>query len=462
MIDLPAPPPQVQDASACTAPDARALNRDCFCIDLDEASVWQAVEAAAQGVVTRENLARPNLFSSAPAFVSQADVTAMEAVASAIEAVAATPAFQDAVLAWAPQTARIAMGPRGAFMGYDFHLTPEGPKLIEVNTNAGGAFLNALLAQAQVACCPPVAAITAPAPLAAFEDAVWAMFEAEWRLQGRTGKPGRVAIVDEAPASQHLYPEFLLAQAFFARRGVEALIVDPSELRIIDDRLTSDGLPIDLVYNRLCDFSLEGADAAALRQAYLAGAVVVTPNPRNHALLADKRNLVLLSDSGELARLGVDHGLIATLGGLPRARRVTPETAEALWAERRGLFFKPAAGHAGKAVYRGDKITRGAWATVLDGDYIAQDFAAPSERRVQLGGDTQARKMDLRLYTYAGKTLLTVARLYSGQTTNFRTPGGGFAPVVVVTETQARDAREPEPVSASGCHALARSADLAI
>ena len=41
-------------------------------------------------------------------------------------------------------------------MGYDFHLGAGGPKLIEVNTNAGGAFLNALLAKAQHACCREV------------------------------------------------------------------------------------------------------------------------------------------------------------------------------------------------------------------------------------------------------------------------------------------------------------------
>ena len=34
-------------------------------------------------------------------------------------------------------------------MGYDFHLGSDGPQLIEVNTNAGGAFLNVLLARAQ-------------------------------------------------------------------------------------------------------------------------------------------------------------------------------------------------------------------------------------------------------------------------------------------------------------------------
>lgn len=411
------------------------LNRDCFCIDVDEASVWRAVDAAAGGVISGQALAqeRPHLFSTGPAFISQDEVAAMEAVAGAIETVAELPAFQAAVLAWGPASARTAQGPRGALMGYDFHLTPEGPKLIEVNTNAGGAFLNALLAQALAACCPEVAAVTAPRSLAEFEDAVWEMFQAEWRLQGKTGKPALAAIVDDAPQGQYLYPEFLLAQAFLGRRGVETLIVDPADLRMVDGRLTTtDGLAIDLVYNRHCDFGLETPQTAALREAYLSGGAVVTPNPRNHALLADKRNLTLLSDPEALARLGVAPHLITALRGLPRARLVTPANAEALWAQRKSLFFKPAAGHAGKAVYRGDKITRGAWATVTAGGYIAQDFAAPSERRVRIAGDPQVRKMDVRLYTYAGKTLMAAARLYSGQTTNFRTPGGGFAPVVVV------------------------------
>jgi hypothetical protein len=40
-------------------------------------------------------------------------------------------------------------------------------------------------------------------------------------------------------------------------------------------------------------------------------------------------------------------------------------------------------------------------------------------------------KYDLRVYAYAGEIQLLAARLYQGQTTNFRTPGGGFAPVRV-------------------------------
>jgi hypothetical protein len=409
------------------------LNQECFCIDVDPARVWRAVEQTTAGIVSGEVLARDraHLFSNAPVFLSQADLIAMGEVAQAVEAVGELKTFQAEVLAWAPEIARIDFGPRGAFMGYDFHLTPNGPKLIEVNTNAGGAFLNAILAQAWVACCPEVQAL-APQPPAGFEDAVWNMFEAEWRLQRRAGRPRVIAIVDDAPQHQFLYPEFLLAQAFFQRHGVEAVIADPNSLRYWRGRLMLGELPIDLVYNRLVDFGFENPAVGSIREAYLADAVVVTPNPRNHALLADKRNLVLLSDPAWLEALGVEQGLRDTLARLPRARLVTPDNAAALWAERKSLFFKPAAGHAGKAVYRGDKLTRTVWADILQGDYVAQAFAAPSERRVQVEGDPQVRKMDVRLYTYAGSTILAAARLYQGQTTNFRTPGGGFAPVIIL------------------------------
>lgn len=57
-------------------------------------------------------------------------------------------------------------------MGYDFHLGEDGPRLIEVNTNAGGAFLNALLARAQRACCAVMEPPPSPAGYS-FEDAVF-------------------------------------------------------------------------------------------------------------------------------------------------------------------------------------------------------------------------------------------------------------------------------------------------
>jgi hypothetical protein len=156
---------------------------------------------------------------------------------------------------------------------------------------------------------------------------------------------------------------------------------------------------------------------------------VVTPNPRTHALFADKRNLVLLSDLDQLRGWAVTPDAIQTLASIPKAIRVTHDNAEQLWSQRKGLFFKPVAGHGGKAVYRGDKLTKSVWSGILVSEYIAQDIAPPGERLVKIDDAPLPRKTDVRLYTYEGKLLLAAARLYQGQTTNFRTEGGGFAPV---------------------------------
>jgi hypothetical protein len=43
-------------------------------------------------------------------------------------------------------------------------------------------------------------------------------------------------------------------------------------------------------------------------------------------------------------------------------------------------------------------------------------------------------KIDIRAYVYQGKIQLLAARLYAGQTTNFRTLGGGFAPVFIISK----------------------------
>jgi hypothetical protein len=160
--------------------------------------------------------------------------------------------------------------------------------------------------------------------------------------------------------------------------------------------------------------------------------VVVTPNPHIHALLADKRNLTLLSNPGLLRKWGFDQIVIDTLSrGVPATERVTTAAADSLWARRRQLFFKPATGYGSKAAYRGDKLTKSTWADILRGDYVAQAYVAPSERNVRLDGEATKRKIDIRLYTYDGDILLAAARLYQGQTTNMRTPGGGFAPVLL-------------------------------
>lgn len=407
------------------------LNHGCSCTTLDRGYLAKALDHQVGDSGFAEQLAasHPTLFSNVPVFVPGELLAQMTQVVGAYEAVARSPLFLAAVLSHAPEIAKHHFGPAGVFMGYDFHLTPDGPKLIEVNSNAGGAFLNAPLARAQRSCCG--AFQTFPGLEESFEGKVTAMFLEEWRRQRGTGKPRLIAIVDDAPEEQYLFPEFRLAKATLERQGFETRIADPQELRLEDGCLWLGDRSIDLVYNRLVDFSLEEPRHAALRAAYIGGQAVVTPNPHVHAVFADKRNLVLLSDPAfrESCGLAPDH-LAVLEHDLLRTVPVSEDNADALWRDRRSYFFKPVRGYGSKAAYRGDKLTRTAWATITAGDYVAQAFAPPSTRQFSREGDRFDLKIDVRLYTYNRALLLPAARLYQGQTTNMRTPGGGFAPVL--------------------------------
>jgi hypothetical protein len=371
----------------------------------------------------------------------------MAQVMQAVESVVALPAYRERVLATAPAIARLGTrGPLGVFFGYDFHLTQGHLALIEVNTNAGGAMLNAVLARAQRACCPGIdAMVPGLADVTAFETRIVAMFRDEWRLSNPTRPLASIAIVDVAPEDQYLYPEFLLFQQLFERHGLQAVVADPAALVWREGKLWHGDLAIDLVYNRLTDFYLEEASHAALREAYLQQGVVLTPHPQAHALYADKRHLALFSDAARLQALGVPQATQQILlEHVPHTEEVDAADGQRLWDARRGLFFKPVAGFGSRAAYRGDKLTKRVWQDILAGDYVAQAIVAPGQRMIddpdpaKAQGATKAMKFDLRAYAYGGAVQWVAARLYQGQTTNFRTPGGGFAPVYSAVGASAR------------------------
>jgi len=294
--------------------------------------------------------------------------------------------------------------------------------------------LTAALARAQRSCCEAMNwAFTPNAELHTREQTFFDMFVAEWRRQRGITPMGSLAIVDDEPAAQYLAPEFELLQQLFRRHGAAASIADAKQLEWRDGKLWHQGAAVDMVYNRLTDFYLAEPGHRALRDAYAAGAVVLTPHPRAHALHSDKRNLIALSDNTLLAAWGAteaDRDLLKAI--VPQTRMVTTERADEFWAERRRLFFKPVAGYGGKAAYRGDKLTRRVWGEIQAGDFVAQALVPPGERLTEVNGVQADLKFDVRAYTYDGELLLLAARMYAGQTTNFRTPGGGFAPVVVV------------------------------
>ncbi len=419
-------------------PRAEHLNRHCDCRFLDHDRLRRELAATPELSAIADNLARthPHLFSDTVIYVAEAQVAAMAKLVAAITRVVSTPAWRSFVQVLAPSVASVDHGPLGVFQGYDFHLDDQGPHLIEINTNAGGALLNLALGRAQKACCADHDSLFGNAPdFDTLEAGFINMFVAEWQRQGRHGRPSAIAIVDDNPMQQYLYPEFRLFQTYFERNGITAVIADPRTLEWRDGSLWFEDKAIDLVYNRLTDFYFDASSSGALRAAYEAGGVVVTPNPYAHALYADKRHLVTLSDDTRLQALGIDADTRAVLqAGIPETLSVTPERADALWRERKNFFFKPADGFGGRAAYRGDKITRTVWRHIVENTYVAQRIAVPGERLVSINGTRQNLKLDLRAFVYDGVIQLFAARLYAGQTTNFRTPGGGFASVCVTSD----------------------------
>lgn len=404
--------------------EAQKLNAD-MSVRLNSAALQQALHSQGDEWYRRVAERCPHLFADVPVFITAAQLQQMTDVIAAVERVVNNGQWiieneQLETVNRKPETGNDCA--KGVFYGYDFHLNEQGAHLIEINTNAGGGFLNALLVDSQKDAGLPGEA----AALSDLDHVFLEMFRNEWR-QARGDMPlSCIAIVDEQPDEQYLYPEFLLAQHLFERAGIDCVIADPSAFVVREDGLHTGERKVDLVYNRLTDFSLQ--QYPALLQAYLADSVVLTPSPAHYVRYADKRNLARLTDRDALR--GVSDADIAALqAGIPDTFVVQPELEESLWSNRKQLFFKPYCGFGSKGAYRGEKLTKRVFGEILQSGYVAQKLAPPGERCVEEG---QMLKYDVRCYVYDGAIQLVAARLYQGQTTNFRTQGGGFAQVRVV------------------------------
>ncbi|GAA5182902.1 hypothetical protein GCM10025771_33250 [Niveibacterium umoris] len=428
MKEAPAPRPGKGAALASW------LNQRCACVTLDRAQLRKELRGDQHdgALIAMIEEARPHLFSETTLYVGERDLGRIRAFVAAHERIVALEGWQQMALSDAPSAASTPCNARSVFMGYDLHLGDTGPQLIEINTNAGGGLLNAVLARAQRMCCNATRFEAENDPT---ETAFIEMFRAEWAAVREDAPLRHIAIVDDAPAEQYLLPEFLLFQRLFERAGLSASICDPRDLSVSGGRLMLGGQAVDLVYNRSTDFYFDAPASAALREAWMRQRAVITPHPRAHALYADKRHLARLSDAAFLRSIGAaDNDIALCLALVPETRRVVAADAATLWRERGDWFFKPATGFGGKATYRGDKLTRRVFDEIMAGNYVAQRHVLPAARVQCVGGEEVQLKSDLRAYAYAGAVQLFAARLYRGQTTNFRTPGGGFAAVEAIPD----------------------------
>lgn len=375
----------------------------------------------------RETLAvRPHLFAHEGVTLPARLAAQVSAFARDLDAVVHHPGYV------AHLEARTAAGPRpertpdGVCIALDFHVDGERPRLIEINTNAGGGLLALVAARAA----------GWPAAEVDLDEARFIDQFIDAYHEVRHAPPLRaIALVDRAPETQFLAPEFERFVALVRARGLSARVADPTALRLSNGRVTIDGEAMDLVYWRDTDFLFEAPDLDVLRAAWLGGNVVVSPDPLAHTRWADKRNLAVLSEAAALEALGVESDLAARVAaGVPETRIVTAENVDVLWNDRSAWFFKPITGYGSRGAYRGDKVTQRAFAAVRAGGYVAQRLIPAPRRPATATGGGPPLKWDLRAFVQRGEVTGWMCRVYEGQTTNLRTPGGGIGLVAFRTE----------------------------
>ena len=173
------------------------------------------------------------------------------------------------------------------------------------------------------------------------------------------------------------------------------------------------------MYNRYTDFYLQQKVSAGLKNLFNEK-LNFSPNPYEYFLLADKQRLLDWNLQTEIAKPS----------SLLKIYDLGIEAKDKIWTERKNLFIKPKNSYGSKQAYRAASISRKTFEQVCNSGFIAQQFSTPSEVEVMIEDKPQKFKYDLRCYAYQDQLQLIIARLYQGQTTNLKTPGGGFAAVI--------------------------------
>lgn len=309
-------------------------------------------------------------------------------------------------------------GNKSMMMSYDFHVDDQGvPKLIEINTNASFLLLGLELYEA----------LNQPKPLPSFGSAqISEMLHTELKLQNKdTQRNPRIAIIDETPSSQRLFIEFIVANEMFKSLGFDSSICDYREI--------SASNPPDLIYNRYTDFFLSDSSSRDLRKIYQEKLAVVSPNPFEYFLLADKQRMIDWHQPHFMEKMALtedEKNLILQI--TPQAQDLTAETAPGIWSQKKKYFLKPKNSFGSKQSYRGGSISSKIFETLIDQNTIAQEFIPAPENLFKTDhGEEVKLKYDLRCYAYQGDLQLIVARLYQGQVTNLQTLHGGFATIEI-------------------------------
>jgi len=313
-----------------------------------------------------------------------------------------------------PEIVSIKTDYPSALMGFDFHLTEDGPKLIEVNNNAAGLWswkTGDWLEQDEM--------FGVQSHLC---NRINDMFPEQWR---------NIVILDEHVEQQFFYPEMKAYANILSESGRHVIITSPEHLQQHEGGcLYFSDKKIDGIYNRHTDFYLKGDEMKHIHNAYIHQKVGLSPHPRSYGLIADKARMVDWWAEDFFKGILSYHEVSTILNVVPEIKRLSDWNIEDIWLKRKKYVFKPTSSHGGKGVLIGKSLRNKRFQLMLETaqDIVVQEFVpAPTIERAGI-----TYKYDIRLYM-CGETLIGLAaRLFQGSVTNFSHPNSGFYPVRIV------------------------------
>ncbi len=358
------------------------------------------------------------------ATIKLSDLVGMVRTAKLLTQLVESEPYRQFIAGQAKDVAQLDPGYGSVFMCYDFHLTEDGPKLIEINTNAGGGLL-ALLAHTPA---EDLASLIIPEEL---KQKIVSAFLATYRSYSGDpqSRPGNVYIFDQNPQGEFLYPEMQAFAQLLNDCGLPAKVVGAEQLCYEQDGVYVAGDRVDMLYMRHCDFYLDDPALSGLKACYLKRQVCLSPNPFDYALLSDKRRLRQFSDRAFLEQVGfaaADYERL--LHYIPESHVLADVDSDEIWATRKKWVMKPVEGFGSQDIYFGKKISRTRFNSLDKENTLLQELVLPSTVAIP---EQEEMKVDFRLFAFRDQVFGLAARLYRGRLTNMQTDGGGFAVVKI-------------------------------
>ena len=326
----------------------------------------------------------------------------------------------------------------------DGFVTPQGPRFIEINSDAPAGFG---YGDRMAAVFEELAVFRAFARThrVSYRPSAPALVDA---VRGAAGSAApRIAIVDWSDVRTRGDQEIL--REAFERAGLRCALADPRHMEVRDGRLWADASPVDIVYRRgvLSELLERAEEVRPFMRAYRERLAVFV-NSFRCRLSEDKAFFALLTDEAFAHLLTPDErDLVART--VPWTRRLeerrtvragrevdlVPHVVE----QRETLVLKPAHGYGGRSVYVGSETSASAWEdavrAALGEPWVVQERVTIPEEAFPLHEAGQLAfpllKVNANPFYVAGAEVGAVTRASRDPVINV-SAGGGSVPTFVL------------------------------